>query len=76
MAPFLLSTKPVSYTHLDVYKRQYDITEIDGTLLDRDLIHLFDSCLIYEYNVSNHKMFLLKNKINRRKIRLLFNDGG
>ena len=54
----------------------YDITEIDGTLLDCDLIRLFDSCLIYEYNVSSNKISLLNKNLYRPKIRLLFNDGG
>ena len=72
---------PVVENYDDNYKMNnqsitYDITEIDGTLLDRDLIRLFDSCLIYEYNVSNNKIYLLDNKINRTKVRLLFNDGG
>ena len=30
----------------------------------------------YEYNVYNNKIYSLKNKINRHKIRMLFNDGG
>ena len=54
------------------------ITEINGTLLDRDLKYLFDNSFINEneYNIANHKIYLLNNKLNRPKIRLLFNDGG
>ena len=61
----------------------YDLTDVDGTILDRDLIYdieivneyeMFDN--YYDYNVSNNKIYSLKNKINRPKIRMLFNDGG
>ena len=58
----------VSYTHLDVYKRQiYDIEIVSE-------YEMFDN--YYDYNVSNNKIYLLKNKINRPKIRMLFNNGG
>ena len=59
-----------------------DSTDVDRTILDRDLIYdieivneyeMFDN--YYDYNVSN-KIYSLKNKINRPKIRMLFNDGG
>ena len=61
----------------------YDLTDVDRTLLDRDLIYeieLVNKYEIvdnyYEYNVSNNKIYSLKNKTNRPKIRMLFNDGG
>ena len=54
------------------------ITEINGTLLDRDLKYFFDNSFIdeHEYNVTIHKIYLLSNKLNRPKIRMLYNDGG
>ena len=63
---------PVVENYEDNYKinnqlMTYDITEINGTLLDRDLKYLFDNSFIneHEYNVSNNKIYLLNNKLNR-----------
>ena len=55
----------------------YD-TEINGTLLDRDWKYLCNNRFIkeYEYKVSSNKIYSLNKKLNRPKIRLLFNDGG
>ena len=74
---------PVVENYEDNYKinnqlMTYDITEINGTLLDRDLKYLFDNSFIdeHEYNVTIHKIYSLNNKLNRPQIRMLFNDGG
>ena len=59
------------------------IRDRNRTILDRDLI--YDIGIVnkyeivdnyYDYNVSNNKIYSLNNKINRPKIRMLFNDGG
>ena len=62
----------------------YENTEGDRNIPDRDLIYnkpreivngiykMFDN---YQ-NDYNNKSYLIDNKINRPKIRMLFNDGG
>ena len=60
----------------------YDLTDVDRTIPDRDLIYnkpmeivngiykMFDEY----YNEYHYIIYLLNNKINRSKIRMLFND--
>ena len=75
---------PVVENYDDNYKRNikiitYDHTNVDRTLLDLDLIYDFEIVNKYEtvdYYDYNNKIYLLDNKINRTKIRMLFNDGG
>ena len=62
----------------------YDNTEGDRTIPDLDLIYNKPIEIVKEiykmfvnyYIDYNNKSYLIDNKINRPKIRMLFNDGG
>ena len=64
--------------------RDSDNTEGDRTIPDIDLIYNKPIEIVNEiykmfdnyYNDYNNKSYLINNKINRHKIRMLFNDGG
>ena len=74
---------PVSYTHLDVYKRQtipYDDMVYDKLIWNKpinsnDLVEEYKNLSKY-YIDNNNIIYLIKTKLYRPKIRLLFDDAG